>query len=202
MPRWRARRSPAAPLVGRLSMVTCGASSRSPIHARRFGSSTGRPSPELQMESYPKFHNEVGSRSCASAAASSSASGPNRRKITHTSTSIWAPVTSSAPIALRYSVSIRAWAHTKLIRQIVLTVRQTVLAVHDPSISNLNTAEYGPDLCAAVIVNPPKAASSLSTSACCTGGFLSRRGNRITVAAGPLEAEPFSHIASAIGLWT
>ena len=30
------------------------------------------------------------------------------------------PVTSSAPIALRYSVSIRPWAHTKLIRQIVL----------------------------------------------------------------------------------
>jgi hypothetical protein len=32
------------------------------------------------------------------------------------------PVRSSARIALRYSASIRAWAHTKLIRQIVLTV--------------------------------------------------------------------------------
>jgi hypothetical protein len=69
-----------------------------------------------------------GCRSCALAAASSSALGINRRKITHTSTSIWAmPVRSAAPIALRYSVSIRAWAHTKLIRQIVLTVTWTEL---------------------------------------------------------------------------
>src|SRR5882672_7608612 len=69
-----------------------------------------------------------GCRSCALAAASSSALGINRRKITHTSTSIWAmPVTSSAPIALRYSTSIRAWAHAKLIRQIVLTVTWTEL---------------------------------------------------------------------------
>src|SRR6266481_3448917 len=69
-----------------------------------------------------------GCRSCALAAASSSASGINRRKITHTSTSRWAmPVRSSAPIALRYSASIRAWAHTKLIRQIVLTVTGTEL---------------------------------------------------------------------------
>jgi hypothetical protein len=37
------------------------------------------------------------------------------------------PVRSAAPIALRYSVSIRAWAHTKLIRQIVLTVTWTKL---------------------------------------------------------------------------
>jgi hypothetical protein len=37
------------------------------------------------------------------------------------------PVRSSAPIALRYSVSIRAWVHTKLIRQTVLTVRWTEL---------------------------------------------------------------------------
>ena len=67
-----------------------------------------------------------GCRSCALAAASSSALGISRRKITHTSTSIWAmPVRSSAPIALRYSVSIRAWAHTKLIRQIVLSVTWT-----------------------------------------------------------------------------
>src|SRR5712664_1888624 len=69
-----------------------------------------------------------GCRSCALAAASSSALGINRRKITHTSTSRWAmPVRSSAPIALRYSASIRAWAHTKLIRQIVLTVIGTEL---------------------------------------------------------------------------
>src|ERR1700682_1629725 len=37
------------------------------------------------------------------------------------------PVRSFAPIALRYSASIRAWAHTKLIRQIVLTVTGTEL---------------------------------------------------------------------------
>jgi hypothetical protein len=69
-----------------------------------------------------------GCRSCALAAASSSALGISRRKITHTFTSIWAmPVRSSAPIALRYSVSIRAWPHTKPIRQIVLTVTWTEL---------------------------------------------------------------------------
>src|SRR5260370_29812937 len=74
------------------------------------------------------FIMKSGCRSCALAAASSSALGINRRKITHTSTSRWAmPVTSSAPIALRYSDSIRAWAHTKLIRQSVLTVTWTEL---------------------------------------------------------------------------
>ena len=67
-------------------------------------------------------------RSFALAAASLSALGLSRRKITHTSTSIWAkPVRSSAPIALRYSGSIRAWAHMKLIRQIALTVTWTEL---------------------------------------------------------------------------
>ena len=65
-----------------------------------------------------------GCQSCALAAASSSALGRNRRKTTHTSTLIWAMLgRSSAPIVQRYSVSIRAWVHTKLIRQIVLTVR-------------------------------------------------------------------------------
>jgi hypothetical protein len=69
-----------------------------------------------------------GCRSCALGAASSSALGKSRPKITHTSTSIWAmPVRSSAHIALRYSVSVRAWVHTKLIRQIVLTVIWTEL---------------------------------------------------------------------------
>ena len=69
-----------------------------------------------------------GCRSCALVAASSSALGINRRKITHTSTSRWAmPVRSSAPIALRYFVSIRAWAHMKLIRQIAFTVTWTEL---------------------------------------------------------------------------
>ena len=52
------------------------------------------------------FIMKSGCRSCALAAASSSALGINRRKIIHTSTSIWAmPVRSAAPIALRYSVS-------------------------------------------------------------------------------------------------
>jgi len=35
-------------------------SPRSTIHARHFASSIGRLSRALQMESYPKFHNEVG----------------------------------------------------------------------------------------------------------------------------------------------
>ena len=74
-----------------------------------------------------------GCRSCALAAVSSSALGISRRKITHMSTSIWAmPARSFAPIARRYSVSIRVWAHMKLIRQIVLTVTWTeLLATND-----------------------------------------------------------------------
>src|SRR5258707_7663965 len=64
-----------------------------------------------------------GCRSCALAAASSSALGIGRGKITLISTSTWAiPARSPAPIALRYSVSIRAWPHTNPIRQIVLTL--------------------------------------------------------------------------------
>src|SRR5258706_375591 len=43
-----------APLTG------CRSSTRSTIHARHFASSIGRLSRALQMESYPKFHNEVG----------------------------------------------------------------------------------------------------------------------------------------------
>ena len=50
-------------------------------------------------------------------------SGISHRKITVISTSIWAiPARSSAPIALRYSVSIRACAHANPIRRTVLTV--------------------------------------------------------------------------------
>ena len=71
---------------------------------------------------------KLGCPSSALAAASLSALGLSRRKITPTSTSIWAmPVKSSARIALRYSNSIRAWAHMKLIRLIVLTVTWTEL---------------------------------------------------------------------------
>jgi hypothetical protein len=72
------------------------------------------------------FITESGCRSCALAVASSRALGTNRRRITHTSISKWAaPAKSSAPTALRYFVSMRAWAQTKLIRQIVLTVTWT-----------------------------------------------------------------------------
>jgi hypothetical protein len=74
------------------------------------------------------FTMKLGCRSSALAAASLSALGLYRRKITHTSTSTSAmPATSSAPIVLRYSILIRVWAHMKLIRQIVLTVTWTEL---------------------------------------------------------------------------
>jgi hypothetical protein len=69
------------------------------------------------------FTMKSGCRSCALAVASSSALGINHRKTTHTSTSRSAmPVRSFAPTVLRYSASIRAWAQTKPIRRIVLTV--------------------------------------------------------------------------------
>ena len=86
-------------------------------------SSLGRLTRALQMESYPKFHNEVGVSIVRIGCREFKCIGDSRRKITRTSISIWAmPVRSSAPIALRYSVSIQAWAHMKLIRQIVFTV--------------------------------------------------------------------------------
>jgi hypothetical protein len=63
------------------------------------------------------FITKSGCQWSALVATSSSASGISRRKITHTSTSISAtPAKLSAPIALRYSVSIRPWVHAKLIR--------------------------------------------------------------------------------------
>jgi hypothetical protein len=68
----------------------------------------------LPVEAYRK---KSGRQWSALVATSSSASGISRRKITHTSTSIWAmPVRLSAPIAPRYSVSIQPWVHAKLIR--------------------------------------------------------------------------------------
>jgi uncharacterized Zn-finger protein len=41
-------------------MLTCGAGTRSTIDARALRVSIGCLSRELQMENYPKFHNEVG----------------------------------------------------------------------------------------------------------------------------------------------
>jgi hypothetical protein len=88
------------------------------------GHNNRTPKRALQMESYPKFHNEGRGADRAhrlprvqvhwrQAAARSPA---------HLSQYGAMPVRSSAPIALRYSVSIQAWAYMKLIRRIVLTV--------------------------------------------------------------------------------
>ena len=85
-------------------------------------------------------------RSSALAAASLSALGLYHRKITHTSTSIWAMrVGSSAPIAPRYSISIRVWAHMKLIRRIVLTVTWTELKKQQSRFSRRYNG-HSPDL--------------------------------------------------------
>src|SRR3977135_2526053 len=78
------------------------------------------------MESYPKFHNEVGVPIVRIGCREFKCIGDKPPQDHPHIYSIWAmPVRSSAPIALRYSVSIRAWAHAKLIRQIVLTVTGT-----------------------------------------------------------------------------
>ena len=80
------------------------------------------------MESYPTFHNEVGVPIVRIGCRDFKCIGDKPPHDHPTSTLIWAmPVTSSAPIALRYSASIRAWAHTKLIRQVVLMVTGTEL---------------------------------------------------------------------------
>src|SRR6516164_9311808 len=72
-------------------------------------------------------------------------------------------VTSSAPIALRYSVSIRPWAHAKLIQQNVLTVTSTeskssnIASLDDAQFAELRdrgrTAPVAPKI-RAVAVNP------------------------------------------------
>ena len=80
------------------------------------------------MESYPKFHNEVGVPIVRIGCREFKCIGDKPPQDHPQSTSIWAmPARSFAPIARRYSVSIRAWAHMKLIRQIVLTLTWTEL---------------------------------------------------------------------------
>lgn len=75
------------------------------------------------MQSYPKFHNEigvpivrVGCREFKCIGAKPPQDHP------HIYLNMGDACEIVSPIALRYTVSIRAWAHMKLIRQIVLTV--------------------------------------------------------------------------------
>jgi len=80
----------------------------------------------LQMQSYPKFHNEIGVPIVRVGCREFECIGAMPPQDHPHITSIWAMrVESSAPIAPRYSISIRVWAHMKLIRQIVLTVTWT-----------------------------------------------------------------------------
>jgi uncharacterized Zn-finger protein len=75
------------------------------------------------MESYPKFHNEVGVSIVRIGCHEFECIGDKPpQDHPHIYLNMAIPVRSCAPIALRYSVSIRAWAHTKLIRRIVLTL--------------------------------------------------------------------------------
>ena len=86
----------------------------------------GRLSRALQMESYPKFHNEVGVSIVRIGCREFKCIGEKPPQDHLISTSLWAiPARSSAPIARRCSVTIRAWANTKLIQQIVLTATWT-----------------------------------------------------------------------------
>jgi uncharacterized Zn-finger protein len=80
----------------------------------------------LQMQSYPKFHNEigvpivrVGCRECECIGAIPPQDHP------HIYLNMGDASGIVCPIARRYSISIRVWAHMKLIRQIVLTVTWT-----------------------------------------------------------------------------
>ena len=110
-----------------------------------------------------------GCRSCALAATSSSALGINHRKITHTSTSRWAmPVRLSAPIALRYSASIRAYAHTKLIRQIVLTVTGTELKSRNAASFVMPAAASQRQAPSSAVLGGSRLAVNDSNSAGCT----------------------------------
>jgi uncharacterized Zn-finger protein len=75
------------------------------------------------MQDYPKFHNEIGVPIVGVGCRKFKCIGAKPpQDHPHIYLKWVTPVKSSAPIALRYSVSIRDWAHLKLIRQIVLTV--------------------------------------------------------------------------------
>jgi uncharacterized Zn-finger protein len=78
----------------------------------------------LQMQSYPKFPNEIGVPIVRVGCREFECIGampPQDQPHIYLNMGEMR-VASSAPIAPRYSISIRVWAHMKLIRQIVLTV--------------------------------------------------------------------------------
>jgi uncharacterized Zn-finger protein len=80
------------------------------------------------MERYPKFHNEVGLPIVRIGCREFKCIGDKPpQDHPHIYLNMGDTSEIAAPIALRYSVSIRAWVHTKLIRQFVLTVTWTEL---------------------------------------------------------------------------
>jgi uncharacterized Zn-finger protein len=88
-----------------------------------FSSSLGRLTRALQMESYPKFHNEVGVPIVRIGCREFKCIGDKPpQDHPHIYLNMDDASEILCPIALRYSVSIEAWAYMKLIRQIVLTV--------------------------------------------------------------------------------
>ena len=76
------------------------------------------------MQSYPKFHNEIGVPIVRVGCREFECIGampPQDHPHIYLNMGEMR-VTSSVHIALRYSISIRVWSHMKLIGQIVLTV--------------------------------------------------------------------------------
>ena len=83
------------------------------------------------MESYPKFHNEVGVPIVRIGCRKFKCIGDKPpQDHPHVYLNMGDANEIDCP---RYSVSIRAWAHMKLIRQIVLTVAWTELLVTNDS---------------------------------------------------------------------
>jgi uncharacterized Zn-finger protein len=93
-----------------------------------FASSLGRLTRALQMESYPKFHNEVGVSIVRIGCREFKCIGD---KPPQDHPHIYLNMGDASEIGCPYCSTlfrfIRAWAHTKLIRQIVLTVTWTEL---------------------------------------------------------------------------
>src|SRR5260370_25077241 len=78
------------------------------------------------MESYPKFHNEVGVPIVRIGCGEFKCIGDKPpQDHQHIYLKMGDACEIVCPIALRYCASIRAWAHTKLIRQVALTVKWT-----------------------------------------------------------------------------
>ncbi len=144
------------------------------------------------MESYPTFHNEVGLPIVRIGCREFKCIGDKPpQDHPHIYLNMGDASEISCPYFLRYSVSIRAWAHTKLIRQIVLTVTGTELKSSNaasfvmPAAANQRQAPSSRSGRFTMATNDPKSAGCkrrdgrTSDSGCARPSHRSHRGSPV-----------------------